>query len=114
MTLVWSDAGMARTLGLESSTLPLRHCASCKSFATDSNIMLVRCKLVECNCNQRVCCKLAKFKNLSAAAASLVKLLQKKNCLLSDMCAGPVPHNQTCVMYNLSSDHVAIMTGLMV
>ena len=45
--------------------------------------------------------------------ASLVKLLQN-SCLISDMCAGPVPHNQTCVMVNMSADPVAIMPGLLV
>ena len=33
--------------------------------------------------------------------ASLVKLY-RHNCLVSDMYAGPVPHNQTCVMVNMS------------
>ena len=45
--------------------------------------------------------------------ASLVKLLQKK-CLVSDMCAGPVPHNQTCIMIKMSADPVAMMAGLLV
>ena len=42
--------------------------------------------------------------------ASLVKMLQK-NCLVSDMCAGPVPHNQTCVMVITSADPVAMMAA---
>ena len=42
-----------------------------------------------------------------------MKLLQKKT-LGSDMCSGFVPHNQTCVMLNMSADPAAMMTGLMV
>ena len=42
-----------------------------------------------------------------------MKLLQKKR-LVSDMCVGPVPHNLTCVMLNMSADPVAMMTGLKV
>ena len=42
--------------------------------------------------------------------ASLPKLLQT-NCLVSDMYAGPVPHNQICVMVNMSADPVAMMPG---
>ena len=34
--------------------------------------------------------------------------------LVSDMCVGPVPHNQTCVMLNMSADPVPMMTGLMI
>ena len=45
--------------------------------------------------------------------ASLVKLLQT-NCLVSGMYAGPVPHNQTCVMVNMSADPVAMMPVLLV
>ena len=30
------------------------------------------------------------------------------------MCAGPVPHNQTCVMINMSADPVAMMPGQLV
>ena len=43
---------------------------------------------------------------------SLVKLLQN-NCLVSDMYAGPVPHNQTCAMVNMSADPVAISLNYM-
>ena len=46
--------------------------------------------------------------------ASLVKLLQKKNCLVLDICAGPVPHNQTCVLVDMSTDPLAMMDGLLV
>ena len=28
------------------------------------------------------------------------------------MCAGPVPHNQKCVMVNMSADPVAMIAGL--
>ena len=45
--------------------------------------------------------------------ASLVKLY-RHNCLVSDMYAGPVPHNQTCVMVKMSAGPVAIMPGLLV
>ena len=44
-----------------------------------------------------------------------MKLLQKKNPgLISDICVGPVPHNQTGVMLSMSADPVAMMTGLVV
>ena len=46
-------------------------------------------------------------------SASLVKLLQN-NFLFSDMYAGPVPHNQTCVIVNMSADPVAWMPGQLV
>ena len=38
----------------------------------------------------------------------------RRNCLVSDMCAGPVPHNQTCVMVNIYADPVAMMPGQLV
>ena len=28
----------------------------------------------------------------------------RHNCLVLDLCAGPVPHSQTCVMVNMSAD----------
>ena len=34
--------------------------------------------------------------------------------LVSDMCACPVPHNQTYVMVNMSADPVAMMSGQLV
>ena len=34
-------------------------------------------------------------------------------CLVSDMCTGPVPHNQTCLMVNVSDDPVGIMAWLL-
>ena len=45
--------------------------------------------------------------------ASLMKLLQKK-CLVSDMCAGPVPQNQIYVMVNMSADPMTMMAWLLV
>ena len=33
---------------------------------------------------------------------------------MSDMCAGSISHNQTCVMVKMSTDPVAIMAGLLV
>ena len=45
--------------------------------------------------------------------ASLVKLF-RHNCLVLDMYAGPVPHNQTCVMVNMSADPLAMMPGHLV
>ena len=71
--------------------------------------------LVECNCIQHPCCLIADFKEtwVLSRPASLVKLLQITR-LVSEMCVGPVPHNQTCVMLNMSADPVAMMTGLMV
>ena len=77
--------------------------------------MLVRCILVECNCNQHACYLIAEFKKPERCSrpASLVKLLQKKR-LVSDMCVGRVQHNQTCVILNMTADPVAMMTGLMV
>ena len=38
----------------------------------------------------------------------------RRNCLVSDMYAGPVPDNQTCVMVNMSADHVEMMPGQLV
>ena len=35
----------------------------------------------------------------------------RHNCLVSDMCAGPLPHNQTCVMVNMSAVPVAMVPG---
>ena len=48
--------------------------------------------------------------------ASLVKLRHncRHNCLVSDMYAGPEPHNQICVMVYMSADPVAMMPGLLV
>ena len=43
-----------------------------------------------------------------------MKLLQKKNCLVTNMCAGSVPHNKTCLKVNMSADPVAMMAGLLV
>ena len=45
--------------------------------------------------------------------SSLVKLLRKK-LLDSDMYAGPMPHNQICIMVNMSAGPVAMMAGLLV
>ena len=45
--------------------------------------------------------------------ARLVKLLQN-NCLVSDLYAGPGPHNHTCAMVNMSADPVAMIPGLLV
>ena len=81
--------------------------------------------LVEFNCNRRVRWSDATATNMPLGSkqrskhgycnmpASLVKLLQT-NCLVSDMYAGPVPHNQTCAMVNVSADPVAMMPGLLV
>ena len=44
--------------------------------------------------------------------ANFVNLLQTQ--LLSDMCAGPVPHYQKCVMVYMSADPVAMMPGQLV
>ena len=41
----------------------------------------------------------------------------EQNCLVSDMCTvcnGPVPHNQTYLMVNMSADPVDMMAGLLV
>ena len=46
--------------------------------------------------------------------ASLVKLLYRHNCLVSDMSVDPVPHNQTWVMVIMSADPVAMMPGQLV
>ena len=45
--------------------------------------------------------------------ASLVKLY-RHDCLVSEMCASPVPQNQTCVMVNMSAGPVAMMPGQLV
>ena len=39
---------------------------------------------------------------------------KRHNCLVSDMYGGQAPHNQTCVMVNMSDDPVAMMPGLLV
>ena len=44
--------------------------------------------------------------------ASLMKLLQKINCLVSVICSRPVQHNQKCIMVNMSADPVAMIDGL--
>ena len=49
----------------------------------------------------------------SKMPASLVSC-SRHNCLVSDMYAGSVPHNQTCAMVNMSADPVAMMPGLLV
>ena len=38
----------------------------------------------------------------------------RRSCLVSDMYAGPVPDNQTCVMVNMSADLVEMMPGQLV
>ena len=38
----------------------------------------------------------------------------EQNCLVSDICNGPVPHNQTFLMVNMSADPVGMMTELLV
>ena len=82
--------------------------------------------LVEFNCNRRSWLSGATVTNMPAGKeqslkhwycnrpAGLMKLLQKKKILVSDMCAGPVPHNQTCAMINMSADQMAMMAGLLV
>ena len=81
--------------------------------------------LVDFICNRRVSWSGATATNISISSkqrlklghcnipASLVKLLQTY-CLVSDICAGPVQHNQTGVMVNMSSDPVALMPELLV
>ena len=78
--------------------------------------------LVEFNCNQHTREPGATATNMPVGSkqrlkhgyynmpASLVKLL----LLGSDMYAGTVPHNQTCVMVNMSADPVAMMPRLLV
>ena len=46
--------------------------------------------------------------------ASIRQRLKHGYCLVSDMCAGQWPHNQTCVMVNMSADPVAMMPGQLV
>ena len=81
--------------------------------------------LVEFNCNGRARWPGATATNMPVGSkqrlkhgycnmpASLVKLY-RHNCLVSDMYAGSVPHNQTCVMVNMSADPVAMMPGQLV
>ena len=38
----------------------------------------------------------------------------RHKCFVSDMCAGPVPRSQICVMVNISADPVAMMPGHLV
>ena len=82
--------------------------------------------LVEFNCNRRARWSGATATNIPVGSkqrlkhghcnmsASLVKSCYRHNCLVSDMCAGQVPHNQTCVMVNMSADPVAMMPGQLV
>ena len=76
--------------------------------------------LVEFNCDRCVRWSIATATNMPVCSkqrlkyrhcnmpASLLKLLQKQ-LLDSGMYAGPVAHNQTCVMVNMSADPVAMM-----
>ena len=77
------------------------------------------------NCSQRVRWSGATATNMPVGSkqhlkhgycnmpASLVNCY-RHNCLVSDMYAGPVPHNQTCAIVNMSADPVAMMLGLLV
>ena len=76
--------------------------------------------LVEFNCNRHARWSAATATNMPVGSkqrlkhgycnmpASLVKLL-RHNYIVSDMCAGLMPHNQTCVMVNMSADPVDMM-----
>ena len=77
--------------------------------------------LVELNCNRRPRLSGATATNMPVGSkqrvkhgycnmpASLVKLLQTYLLGFS-----PVPHNQTCILINMSADPVATMPGLLV
>ena len=71
--------------------------------------------MVGCNCNKHACWLRAKLKNKGTATGLLVSLsYYRKYCLVSDMCAGPVSHNQTNAMVNMSTDPMAMKDGLLV
>ena len=81
--------------------------------------------LVECNCNRRargscvIVTNPAKFNDMDAATGPLVwwscyRHNYWSRVLVLDICAGPVPHNQTCVMEKMSADPVAIMAVMLV
>ena len=68
-----------------------------------------------CNCNTYVCCLRANFTDIGAATGLLIReAVTEQNYLVSDICTGPLPHNQTCLMVNMSADHVGMMAGLLV
>ena len=81
--------------------------------------------LVEFNCNRRAKWSGAAATNMPVGSkqrlkhgycnmpASLVKLLQTK-LLGFRHHAGPVPHNKTYAMVNMSADPLAMMPGLLV
>ena len=77
--------------------------------------------LVEFNCNGRARWSVATATNMPVGSKQRLKhqycnmpASLVHNCLVSDMCAGSVPHNQTCVMVNMSADLVAMMPGQLV
>ena len=77
------------------------------------------CQVVRCNCHKHACCFRAKCKDMGNETGLIVLWsCYRHNCgpavLVSDMCAGSMPHNQTCVMVKMSTDPVAIMAGLLV
>ena len=77
--------------------------------------LLPTCQVFEWNCNTYACCLRANFKDMGAAAGLLVSLsCYRKNCLVSDLCTGPVPHNQTCLMVNMYADSAGMVAGLLV
>ena len=82
--------------------------------------------LLECNCNRHARWSGATVTHILAGKEQILKtwVLQQacwsheavteQNCLVSDMCTGHVPHNQTCLMVNMSADPVKMMAGLLV
>ena len=82
--------------------------------------------LLECNCNWHARWSGATVTHKHAGKEQILKtwVLQQacwsreavteQNCLFSDMCTIHVPHNQTCLMVNMSADLVGMMAALLV
>ena len=81
---------------------------------------------LECNCNRHARWSDATVTHLPAGSDGILKtrVLQQacwsceavagQNCLVSYMCTGHVPRNQTCLMVNMSADPLEIMAWLLV
>ena len=79
------------------------------------SIVTIFYKAAECNSNKHACWLRTKLKTWVLQQACLAReAVTNTNCLVSDICAGSVPQNQTCVMVNMSADPVATMAGLLV
>ena len=110
-------AGLRQVIQTYLLAQPHNYRCACNSYK--NACLYSMCQMVGCNCHKLACCFRAKFEDMGAATCLIVSWsCYIYNCwpgvLVSDMCAGSMPHNQTCVMVKMSTDPVAKMAGLLV